>query len=220
MKKIILFYIVFINSLFAQQNSATLFNLSEYFPLNLKTKMIFNSTIGETIRTVQKADSFYVVSINTDKLKYNQTYCKKGNGIYLISTEQNVKILFFSKHAEVAYNEPALQLKQPLRIGDTWQWNGYQIKNGKDSVAVTMSGRVIANERIEVPAGKFETLKVEIIITDNDVMKTVLTQWLVKDVGAVKTQIETKGKGILHWALSLMGYSIIVFELEKIITLP
>ena len=127
MKKLFLIGIVVIltNSIFSQSQSASTTDSSasfgkEYFPLNDKVELIYDATVGESKRVVEYVDSLYKTEIIADNFRYTQTFYVKNDSIYLVKTEQNVKILLiFSKHAEIFYSEPALQIPFPLHVGDS-----------------------------------------------------------------------------------------------------
>ncbi len=224
MKKIIslLILILFTNLNFAQAlPDSSNYNEhvfgKEYFPLNDKMELIYKSTVGESKRVVKKTDSLYVSSIIADNFRYTQTLCEKDDGLYLTKTEQEVHIfLIFSKHAKVIYSEPALQLKFPMKVGDEWEWNGYQVKNESDTTIITMKGRVLKEEVIEVPAGKFNTVKVEFTVEDLGAHKTTFTQWLAKGLGSVKMIVKVEGHGIIQIAMSILGYDYVVSELKEV----
>jgi hypothetical protein len=189
----------------------------EYFPLNNKIELIYESTVGKSKRIFEKEDSLFKSTIIADNFRYDQTFYQKDDGLYLVKTEQSVKILFiFSKHAVILYPEPLLYIQQPLQVGNTWNWKGYQIKNNEDTTSISATGRVIAEEEIEVPAGKFRTLKVEIIIANLDGQKTTFTQWLAKDLGSIKMNVKVEGQGLIQLAMGILGYDEVNSELTEI----
>lgn len=219
MKNALLINLFIINSIFAQFLPIEKNNYFgvEYFPFNSKIELIYNSTVGESKRIVENMDGLYKMTFSADNFRYSQTYKRKNDGIYLVRTEQNVKILFlFSKQADIVYSEPALQIKQPIKVGDIWKWEGYQIKNSIDTAAITITGKAIDEEEIEVPAGKFNTLKIEIVVVNPKGQQTTFTQWLAKDLGSVKMNIKVEGQGIVQLAMKILGYDEINSELKEI----
>ncbi len=219
MKKILLFGFLITNSLLAQFLPIEVSNYygREYFPLNEKIELIYKSTVGESKRIIEHVDSSYILTIKADNFRYAQTYLQKDDGVYLTKTEQNVKILFiFSKHAEIVYSKPALQIKQPVKVGDKWKWKGYQVKNENDTTQITITGRAIAEEEIELPAGKFKTLKIEIIVANPKGQKTTFVQWLAKGLGSVKMNVKVEGHGLIQLAMKILGYDEVNSELKEI----
>lgn len=187
----------------------------EYFPFNEKMELIFDSNVGETIKSVEIIDSSFQVTNISDKFIYTQTFLKRDNGLYLIRTEQNISTFFYSKDIVIIYSKPVLQLPLPLKVGDTWNWSGYQIKNG-DTTSISISGEALGEESVNVPAGKLNTLHVKLFFDEVDGEKTTLDQWLAPNLGAVKTKVIIEGKGIIQFAMSILGYDEIDSELREI----
>ncbi len=219
MRKTFLIYIILANSILAQLLPAEI-NIpygKEYFPLNEKIELIYESTVGESKRIFEKEDNLYKSIIIADDFRYAQTFYQKDDGLYLVKTEQNVNILFvFSKHAVILYPEPMLHIQQPIQVGDTWEWKGYQIKDEEDTTNIIATGRAIAEEEIEVPAGKFNTLKIKIIVANSDGQKTTFTQWLAKGLGSIKMNVKIEGQGIIQLAMAILGYDEVNSELKEV----
>jgi len=189
---------------------------SEYFPFDEKMELVFDSNIGETTKQFRiENDSFKVFNL-ADKFQYIQTFAKLKNGVYLLRTEQNVDVLFlFSSRVNITYSTPALQLPNPLILGNEWKWEGLQIKNG-DTTTIVIKGKVVAEEEIIVPAGKYKTLKVEMFIKDSGGEFSTVQQWLAPNIGIVKLHATIEGSGIIQFAMSILGYDEINYELKEI----
>jgi hypothetical protein len=217
--KIFLLYIISVNIILAQALPVASINTkveNEYSLFNKNVELIFESTVGEMKRTVTIGDGVYTLTNEADNFKYSQTFSQENDGAFLVKTEQNVNILLiFSKHAEITYTEPVIQLPKSVKVGDTWQWKGLQIKED-DSTEVTMTGHAIKEEVLTLPAGKFNTLKVEIISEDIDGAKTIFTQWLVPNIGSVKMNVRMEGHGLIQIAMAILGYDEVISELKEI----
>ncbi len=215
--KIFLFITFLSIPIIAQMDSAIIQNSNfvKYNPFNEKNEMVFESNVGETIRTVERFDSLLKVTNKSDKFTYIQTFQKRDDGIYLIRTEQHITTFFYSKDVDITYSEPILQIPEPLKAGDKWSWAGYQVKNG-DTTKISILGEAITNETIELPAGKFETLKIRLFFQEKDGEETELYQWLDREIGSVKTKAIINGTGIMAFAMSLFGYDEIDSELKEI----
>jgi hypothetical protein len=135
--------------------------------------MIFESNTGEATKSVKKQDSLFLITNASSKFTYTQSLIEKKDGIYLVKTEQNLDILFYSKDIEITYSEPILQLPNPLIVGDSWSWSGYQIKNG-DTTSISINGVVLNEDIVEVPAGKFNTIKIKILFEEVEGEKTTV----------------------------------------------
>ncbi len=215
--KIFLFNIFLSVSLLAQVDSEIIKNskIGGDNPFDEKTVMIFKSNIGETIRTIESFDSLLKVTNKSDKFTYTQTFQTRKNGVYLVRTEQHITTFFYSKEVDITYSEPILQIPKPLKAGDKWNWSGYQIKNG-DTTEISILGKAIENETLELPAGKFRTLKIRLFFQEQDGEETELYQWLDSKLGCVKTKAIINGTGIMAFAMSLVGYDEIDSELKEI----
>jgi len=213
---IILFYIFLASALFAQALPLASEATRDYSLFNKSVELIYESTVGEMKRIVEVNDSSFVLTNQADNFKYSQTFRQREDGSYLIKTEQNVNILLiFSKHAIITYTEPVIQLPQDVKVGDTWKWTGLQLKED-DSTEVTMTGHAIAEEILQLPAGEFNTLKVEIVSEDVYGAKTIFTQWLVPGIGSVKMNVRMEGHGLIQIAMSILGYDEVISELKEI----
>ncbi len=199
----------------SQETSATPEYGTEYFPFNEKIELIFDSNVGETLKTVEVIESSYRVINTSDKFIYTQTFQKKDDGVYLIKTEQDISTFLYSTEIVVTYSKPVLQLPLPLKIGDTWNWSGSQMKNG-DTSSISISGIALGEEEVDTPAGKFTTLHIQLFFNEVDGEKTTLDQWLAPNLGAVKTKVVIEGKGIIQFAMSILGYDEIDSELKEI----
>lgn len=218
MYKLIIFGLIFVGSLSAQSLEEKPVNFeygTEYFPFQEKMELIFDSNVGETLKSVEIIDSSYQVTNISDKFIYTQTFLKKEDGVYLIRTEQNISTFFYSKDIVVTYSKPVLQLPLPLSIGDTWEWSGYQVKNG-DTTSISFSGEALGEETVDLPAGTFNTLHIKLFFNEVDGEKTTLDQWLAPNLGAVKTKVIIEGKGIIQFAMAILGYDEIDSELKEV----
>ncbi len=219
MKPIKLFLALIITSplLFAQNDSTIIIKpkVDIYNPFNEKIEMVFNSNVGETIRSVNRQDSLYLVTNKSDKFTYTQTFQKRDDGIYLVKTNQHITTFFYSKEVDITYSESILLIPKPLTVGDNWSWFGYQVKN-EDTTEISILGEAICNETLELQAGKFETLKIKLFFQEKDGEETLLYQWVDRKLGSVKTKTIIKGSGIMAFAISLFGYDEIDSELKEI----
>lgn len=96
--------------------------------------------------------------------------------------------------------EPVRQyLKNPPGTGDTWAWKG----KGMMGVDIEESHRVLGSEMVEVPAGKFQAIKVETKLTQGG-QPVTLTYWYANWVGFVKGMTES---GTIKSTSVLLDYS-------------
>jgi uncharacterized protein DUF3108 len=96
--------------------------------------------------------------------------------------------------------EPARQyLKNPLTPAATWSWKG----KGMMGVDIDESSRVSGPEPVEVPAGKFQAMKVESKVNQGGTLVTK-TYWYANWVGLVKSMTDT---GSVKSTTQLVDYS-------------
>ncbi len=96
--------------------------------------------------------------------------------------------------------EPVRQyLKNPLTTGATWSWKG----KGMLGVDIDESSQVISSEAVEVPAGKFQAMKVETKVNQGGTLVTK-TYWYANWVGQVKSMTDT---GSVKSTTLLLDYS-------------
>ena len=80
------------------------------------------------------------------------------------------------------YDPPAAQLKLPAKPGDEWDSTPPNAKLGD---VTGRTNKVIGEEEIEVPAGKFKAIRVDTVISLSGERFTV-SQWYAPGVGVVK----------------------------------
>ncbi|MBM4440101.1 MAG: hypothetical protein FJ027_06755 [Candidatus Rokubacteria bacterium] len=95
---------------------------------------------------------------------------------------------------KVIYNPPVAIAKLPLRAGATWE-TSTQIHSPRDDGDFRASSKryvhVMGREAVEVPAGRFDTLRVEIRTISlregrTEPTESVRTEWRVRGIGLVK----------------------------------
>ena len=95
---------------------------------------------------------------------------------------------------KVMYNPPVAIAKLPLRAGATWEAST-QIHSPRDDGDFRASSKryvhVMGREAVEVPAGRFDALRVEVRTVSQREGRTqptesVRTEWRVRDIGLVK----------------------------------
>jgi hypothetical protein len=77
-------------------------------------------------------------------------------------------------------------LKNPPTTGATWEWKG----KGMMGVDIDESSQVIGSEEVEVPAGKFQAMKVVTKVTQGGALVTK-TYWYANWIGMVKSMTES-----------------------------
>jgi hypothetical protein len=110
------------------------------------------------------------------------------------------RIAYPKNEALKADYQPVKQyLKNPLSVGSAWEWKG----TGMMGVEIEESSRVTGSELVEVPAGKFQAMKVETKVIQGGTPVTK-TYWFANWVGMVKSMTDT---GSVKSTTELLDYS-------------
>jgi hypothetical protein len=188
----------------------------EYFPTELKQTLIYDSSFGDLVLKVTKEKNVHLFSYDSEKFKYRQKLFVDDNGLFVNETYQKIKLLLFiTKEGNYVYDKPLMRVPFPVKIGQEWSWNGKEFIND-ETHTVNLKGKASKIETITLPAGKFETLKVETTLETSEGTKNILTEWYAKDFGMVKMLVSIEGGGMLGFARDILGYGTITFELKEI----
>ena len=189
---------------------------SEYFPTDLKKKLIYKSSFGDLELKITDEKNIHQFSYESDKFKYRQKLFVNNKGLFVVETYQKIKLLLFiTKEGNYIYDKPLLRVPFPVEVGQEWSWNGIEFVND-ESRSVKLKGKAAEFETVNTSAGKFEALKVETTIETSSGSKNIMTEWYAKDIGLVKMHISIEGGGALGFVRDVLGYKSIDFELKKI----
>ncbi len=188
----------------------------EYFPTEIKKTLLYNSSFGDLELKVTKEKNVHLFSYDSEKFKYRQKLFVNDNGLFVNETYQKIKLLLFiTKEGNYVYDKPLLRIPFPVKVGQEWTWDGKEFVND-ETHTVNIKGKASKFETITLPAGKFETLKVETTLETSNGTKNLLTEWYAKDIGMVKMLVSIEGGGMLGFARDILGYGTITFELKEI----
>jgi hypothetical protein len=101
-------------------------------------------------------------------------------------------------------HKPAVPLLPAApRVGETWSWSGV-LSSGNTELPVSTTLVVAAVEKVQVPAGTFEAVRIEERLDDGQLL---ITRWLVADVGLVRFEMRgTLGTKKLALTMRLMQH--------------
>jgi hypothetical protein len=188
----------------------------EYFPIELKKTLIYDSSFGDLELKITKENNVHLFSYDSDKFKYRQKLFVNEQGLFVNETYQKIKLLLFiTKEGKYVYDKPLLRIPFPVQVGQEWSWDGKEFIDD-ETHTVNLRGKASKIETITLPAGKFETLKVETTLKTSEGTKNILTEWYAKDLGMVKMLVSIEGGGMLGFARDVLGYGTISFELKEI----
>jgi hypothetical protein len=176
----------------------------DYFPLRVADWWKYRSTTADgkqsdfTIKVLsdeKQSDGTtqYLVETLTTFQPIHDWY-SKPRGLVLMHR------IAYPKNAMKADYEPVRQyLKNPLSVGSSWEWKG----KGMMGVEIEESSRVTGSELVEVPAGKFQAMRVETKIIQGGTPVTKV-YWFANWIGMVKSMTDT---GSVKSTTELLDYS-------------
>ena len=177
----------------------------DYFPLRVADWWKYRSTTADG-----KQSEFNIKVLGVDKQP-------DGTSLYQVETlstfqpihdwysKPNGQVLMhriaYPKNAALKadYQPVKLYLKNPLSVGAAWTWKG----KGMMGVDIDESSRVTGVETVEVPAGKFQAMKVETKVIQGGTPVTK-TYWFANWIGLVKSMTDT---GSVKSTTELIDYS-------------
>ncbi len=164
----------------------------DYFPVaegavweyRVTTSMNTTMDIVREIKSVsrQKDGSLRVDVESRTPQVTKMDYTKGGGKVVLHTTEMP------TSGYKVDYTAPKLELMNPLKIGSGWDYEGKG-----SGTKIVEKAKVVKAETVEVPAGKYEAIRVE-VDADHGGNKFTLTLWYVNHLGPVK--IHTMSAGV------------------------
>lgn len=174
----------------------------DFYPLRVGDSWTYRHSEGSPItmkvlREEKQADGTlqYVVELNAGN-EINYFYSKPDGWVLLHGTTYPQE----QTGMKVEYSPPKQYLKNPLTPGAKWDWAG---KDGASE-----SSQVIGQEWIEVPAGRFQAMKVFSKVALPEGGSTDKTYWFVDGVGLVKSTTEARSTaGQFKYGYELVDYS-------------
>jgi hypothetical protein len=183
----------------------------EYFPIKMGIVYEYSSNIGDVELTTEQDGKDIHFKYDDGKISFHQFYSSDQSG--LIVNKIKSEFLFFC--SEATYNKPLVIIPFPLTLNSKWNWNGIEYK-GDESFKVSVKGEVLCEETIETKAGKFDCIKIKLVIISEDGGKSILTEWLAPNIGMIKEEAQTSGKGLTGYLQKIFGLNTFKFELASI----
>ena len=159
----------------------------EYLPLKEGLKWHYQlEANGQKLQIVTQIAK--IEAINGQSLARFETVV---NGNVAASEHYSVttKGIFRHRFNGVEISPPVCVLKFPVKNGDSWE-----SENEVGEQTAKMACRVVTEE-VEVPAGKFKTVSVQ-VVGDAAGMKITTTYWFAAGIGIVKQIAEIAGQKI------------------------
>jgi hypothetical protein len=168
---------------------------ANYYPLKEGNKWYYRMEAGE--KTFQVVTQ--LTKVENSPVKGMFRLEMSMDGTVLGSEDLTVDKTGVLRHAfnDTQFPTPVTVVRFPVKEGDTWEQT---VAGGGDDMK--LKGKVIGEEEIVVPAGKFKALRVQIEASGEQSETLTVTYWFARNAGIVKQTLE-------------VGDEQIVFELEK-----
>lgn len=177
----------------------------DYFPLRVADWWKYRSTTADgkqsefTIKVLSAekqgdGTNLYLVETLSTFQPIHDWYSKPGGQVLVHRTAYPK-----NEALKADYQPVKMYLKNPLSVGSSWEWKG----KGMMGVDIEESSRVTGTEMVDVPAGKFQAMKVETKVTQGGTAVTK-TYWFANWVGLVKSMTDT---GSVKSTTELLDYS-------------
>ena len=167
--------------------------LPDYFPLRVKDWWQYRST-----QAAGTTSEFRLTVVSEEK----QPNGTLRSCIELTNPSPLIRDWYTKTPAEVVLNEeeylggggkvaldpPRPMLRYPLAAGASWGWSG----TARSNTQVEEKSRVAGAEKVEVPAGRFDAMKIVTEIQQGGAWATK-TSWFAPGVGLVRQATESNG---------------------------
>lgn len=158
-------------------------NAPNYFPLAVGNKWIYRIDTGAytvtNVATIAKIETIDGMPLARFESKINDDILTE----HLLQTDQGI---FRHRLKDQAVTPPVKLLQYPAKAGDKWQG---EIAVGKEKGTYSCT---TAEDSVQVPAGKFKTMRVDIKFETEDKggkSETKVSYWFAENVGFVKQTI-------------------------------
>ena len=196
--------------------SSELILTDEYFPILTNKILIYDSDFGNAELKISKNKNLNVFSLESEDFIYRQKLLIDQNGVFVKETYQKINVLFgLTKEGTLTYNEPLPRIKFPFEAGKKWSWKGKEFDDD-DTYILDVNSRIDNIEKVTVPAGTFDAIKLVTSVKSTKGTKSNVTEWYAKDVGLIKMIAVVEGGGVIGAARDLLGLGEIVFELKEV----
>jgi DUF3108-like len=159
-----------------------------YYPTTLGDKLVYalrdddkNTEVTEIVERVEAKDAGIIVTMRRTPGDLTRKVWVTETAVLAVS-EQGID-----------HDPPITLVKLPAKAGAEWDSTPKAARLGAVS---GHKSKVVGEEEVEVPAGKFKAIRVDSIISLSGERYTV-SQWYVPGVGLVKTQRAPNDREVL-----------------------
>jgi len=160
-----------------------------YFPLKVDNQWLFDTNIADQIQkdilfkvtskeNVGEVECFVYESF-VDGKSVQKEYYNFSEGALLAHKRESQ-----GGRLIAVLDPPEPMLKFPLKADKEWTWSG----KIQGDITGDFEFKVLGEEEVEVPAGKFTAMKVEMSGKASDGSSASSVRWFVKDLGMVKEE--------------------------------
>jgi len=182
------------------------------FPLVEGMVWHYSSNLGEATSTVSRVEDGYALRSEAPHLVIEQILTTDDWGVTLIRGSSRV---YFIETTRV-YQPWMPRFPFLPRIGQEWDWEGDEVVDGDEVIKSQIKGKIEAREKITVPAGTFDCLKVVVTTISSDGTKSSSIQWVTEGIGPVKARIEIDAGGLTGAMIWLLGFDVLEFDLVSV----
>lgn len=162
---------------------------ANYYPLQVGNQWRFKVTVGENsanaISRIAKLENIDGQDLARLEALVN------GNVVATEHLRQTDKGIFRYRNNSADITPPICLLKYPIKNKEKWDGD---IKVGNDKGKYFCEAK---EDTIDVPAGKFETIRVTIRLEGKGPQNVNTSYWFVKDVGIVRQTVDAAGLSIV-----------------------
>lgn len=184
-------------------------SLAEHFPLEENLGWRYNSNLGEVKSRVVVENEQLTIDSRSRRLDIVQNFILAPEGVLLTSAESRA-FLYSSRRT---YHPHLLRFPADVSVGRTWEWEGKEVVDRRTIIESRVTGVIEGREKVTVPAGEFDCLKVTVETVSDDGTVSSSTQWLAPRVGIVKAEVEIEAGGLSGLLISLLGFDTYFLEL-------
>lgn len=163
-------------------SSCSFFKQPDYFPLNQGSEWVYVFGSDELTFKVTGEET-----VNGKKCSIYEAVMKgipSQREYYQKTDKELIAVMrsYGNGQIKVNLNPPETLMKFPLKTGDSWTWSG-QLGNTEK---VTFNFKVSKKEKITVPAGTFNSIKIEINGSTQGGKSISTERWYAPNVGMIK----------------------------------
>lgn len=184
-------------------------SMKEHFPLEDGLSWRYHSNLGEVKSSVAVAGDRVTVDSRSRRLDIIQYYLLSPEGVLLTAAGSDI----FPFSSRRTYHPFLLRFPAEVTIGQSWEWAGKEVVDRRTIIESRVEGRIEGREKVVVPAGEFDCLRVTVRTVSNDGTISLSTQWLASGVGIVKAEVEIEAGGFSGFIISLLGFDTYFLEL-------